>query len=158
MKKALSVILSISLIISCFALFAYAKDALPESEHNYADNFYGEWFYQGDKNAKGLLITFSWDTSLEFSFTTDIIFPAFKDKEITVGDLVNSSYWSKRGDFMGIYDGYGELIGTFDGYDLSGKTVFVGGNNFTIVLSTDESYNYYGFRVTEVTPLYEEDV
>ena len=142
MKKTISVILSILLTFSFFSFSVFAEDVLPESEHNYQDNFYGEWFYQGDNDAKGLLITFSYDTHVEFSFTTEIIFPAFKDGEITVGDIVNSSYWDKRGDFIGIYDGYGELVGTYDGYALSGKTVFVGGNNFTIALSTDEEINY----------------
>lgn len=158
MKKTFSVLLSIILAFSLFSFSAFAEDELPESEHNYQDNFYGEWFYQGDNNAKGLLITFSYDTHVEFSFTTEIIFPAFKDGEITVGDIVNSSYWDKRGDFIGIYDGYGELVGVYDGYALAGKTVFVGGNNFTIALSTDEEINYYGFKVTAVTPLYTEDV
>lgn len=158
MKKIISVLICLSLILSVPWLFASAEEVLPESEHNYQDNFYGEWFYQGDKNAKGLLITFSYDTCTEFSFNMDVIFPAFKDGEITVGDIVNSSYWSKRGDFIGIYDGYGELIGTFDGYSLAGKTVFVGGNNFTVVLSTDEDINYYGFKVTSVEPCYSEDV
>lgn len=158
MKKLISLVLSMVIVFSCFMFTSSAETALPESEHNYSDNFYGEWFYQGDKNAKGLLITFSWDTCLEFSFTTDIIFPAVKDGKITVGDLVKSSYWSKRGDFLGIYDGYGELIGTFDGYSLSGKTIFVGGNNFTIAMSTDEEYNYYGFKVTSVTPCYSDAV
>ncbi len=158
MKKFLAVLMCISLMFSCFIITSFAEDALPESEHNYQNNFYGEWTYQGDKNAKGLLITFSYDTYVEFSFTTDVIFPAYQGGNITVGDLVNSSYWSKRGDFIGIYDGYGELIDTYDGYDLAGKTVFAGGNSFTIVLSSDEEYNYYGFKVTNVTPCYSEDV
>jgi len=156
MKKILSVLMCMTLILSCFIMTSSAEDILPESEHNYQDNFYGEWYYEGDKEAKGLLITFSYDTYVEFSFNTDVIFPAYK--EITVADVVNSSYWDKRGDFIGIYDGYGELIGTYDGYALAGKTVFVGGNNFTIVLSSDEEYNYYGFKVTDVTPCYSEDV
>ncbi len=158
MKKIFCIILSITLLLSCFIISVRAEDALPESAHNYEDSFYGEWFYQGDENAKGLLITFSYDTYVEFSFTTDIIFPAFKDGDITVSDIVNSSYWDKRGDFIGIYDGYGELIGTYDGYALAGQTVFVGGNNFTIVLSSDEELNYYGFKVTAVTPCYDGDV
>lgn len=158
MKRILSLLMCIALLFSCFVFGASAESALPESEHNYKDNFYGEWFYQGDKTAKGLLITFSYDTYVEFSFTTDVIFPAFKDGDITVGDVVNSSYWDKRGDFIGIYDGYGELIGTYDGYALAGQTVFVGGNSFTVVLSSDEEYNYYGFKVTQVTPCYSEDV
>ncbi|MBR2411611.1 MAG: hypothetical protein IKB08_07805 [Clostridia bacterium] len=158
MKKLISVIMCICLLSSLFVFTSYAESALPESEHNYSDNFYGEWFFEGEKEAKGLLITFSYDTYVEFSFTTDVIFPAVKDGELTVGDLVNSSYWDKRGDFIGIYDGYGELVGTYDGYALAGQTVFVGGNNFTIVLSTDEELNFYGFKVTDVTPCYESDV
>lgn len=156
MKKIISVLMCISLLLTCFVFSSNAEDALPESEHNYKDNFYGEWYYEGDADAKGLLITFSWDTNVEFSFNTDIIFPSYK--EITVADVVNSSYWDKRGDFIGIYDGYGELIGTYDGYALAGRTVYVGGNNFTIVLSSDESVNYYGFKVTAVTPCYDDDV
>ncbi len=158
MKKSVCIILSFVVLLSCLVFSSNAEEALPESEHNYADNFYGEWFWQGPKAAKGLLITFSYDTHTEFSFSTDVIFPAFRDGEITVGDVISSSYWDKRGDFIGIYDGYGELVGTYDGYALAGRTVFVGGNNFTIVLSTDEEINYYGFKVTAVTPCYEEDV
>lgn len=157
MKKLISVLMSLCMIFSFFTVISVAEDALPESAHNYEDNFYGEWFYQGDENAKGLLITFSYDTYVEFSFTTDVIFPAYKG-DITVGDVVNSTYWDKRGDFIGIYDGYGELIGTYDGYALAGATVFVGGNNFTIALSTDEELNYYGFKVTAVIPCYSDDV
>lgn len=158
MKKLISVLLSVCMLFAFLALFAAAEDALPESDHNYADNFYGEWFYQGDENAKGLLITFSWDTYVEFAFMDEVIFPAYKGGEITVGDVVNSSYWDKRGDFIGIFDGYGELVDTYTGYSLAGRTVFVGGNNFTIALSSDEETNFYGFRVTSVTPCYSEDV
>lgn len=156
MKKTISLLMSICLIFSLLSITAYATEVLPESEHNYRDNFYGEWFYQGDENADGLLITFSYNTNVEFTFNSDVIFPAYRD--ITVADVVNSSYWDKRGDFIGIYDGYGELIGTYVGYSLAGQTVFVPGNNFTIVLSSDDDINSYGFKVTEVTPLYGDDV
>ena len=56
MKKIFSVILCLGLIFTSMIFTASAEDALPESEHNYSDNFYGEWFYQGDTAAKGLLI------------------------------------------------------------------------------------------------------
>ncbi len=158
MKKLISVITAAVLLISCFTFAVCADEVLPESEHNYGDDFYGEWFYQADEDAKGLFITFSYDTCLEFGFTSDVVFPAVNDGQITVGDVVNSSYWSKRGDFIGIYDGYGELVDIYSGYSLAGKTVFVGGNNFTIVLSTDEDINYYGFKVTAVTPCGEDEV
>lgn len=158
MKKIVAVLMTVCLVLTAFTAVSFAEEALPESEHNYADSFYGEWFYQGDENAKGLLITFSYDTHVEFSFSTDVVFPAYKGGDLTVGDVVGSTYWDKRGDFIGIYDGYGELVDTYDGYALAGRTVFVGGNNFTIALSTDEDVNYYGFKVTDVTPCYSEDV
>ena len=55
-KALLSSVLAIILLCSCIVLPANAQQTLPESEHRYKNNFYGEWDYtHSNKDAEGLL-------------------------------------------------------------------------------------------------------
>ena len=150
-KALLSVTLSLIMICSLFVLPANAETALPESEHNYQNNFYGEWDYAyPNKNAEGLFVTFSDDTATEdgdyyYDFEFDY------GEEVTVEDILEEGYENKMGDFISIYDGYGNLVNIYQGYELAGETVYVPGSSFKIILVTDDSITAYGFKVINVT-------
>lgn len=128
----------------------------PKSEHNYPYNFFGEWYYESPVEAEGLLITFSERTCIEFGWYDGQVFPSFYPE--LVPGKVHKQFWTYRGDFLGLYDGDRELVGIYEGYDLAGKTIFVSGDSFTIILSTDQELELYGFEVTDVTPVFAEDI
>lgn len=157
MKKILCLLLSVVIMLPFSVLCINAEDTLPESEHNYQNNFYGQWAYSGPEDALGLLVTFSEDTYVEHFYEYGI-YVANSDNEITVGDVLNQIRRSGLGDYIDIFDSNNDLVGSYSGDELSGKTIFVSGNSFTITLTTDNSVTYYGFKVTDVTPCYSDDV
>ncbi len=55
-------------------------------------------------------------------------------------------------DFIEIYDDNDNSIGAYTGDQLAGKTIPIIGKGFTLVLYSDESENDYGFDVTAITP------
>lgn len=56
----------------------------------------------------------------------------------------------EESDFIYLYDGDGNLIGTYTGDALAGKTVEIPGDTIVISLVSDASYSEYGFAVTDV--------
>lgn len=56
-------------------------------------------------------------------------------------------------DVIELYDGYGELAGSYSGTQLAGKTVTVAGNSFKIRFKSDCSKTFYGFKVVSVVPI-----
>ena len=158
MKKYLCLLMSVLLCMSCISLFASAEEALPESNHNYENNFYGVWTYSGPQDAAGLLVTFSEDTKVERGLNRSHIIFTSTDDEITIGDFINAANFSQWGDYIDIFDSDGDLVGSYTDTQLAGQTVFVSGSSFTITLTTDASVTYYGFRVSSVEPCSAEEV
>ena len=150
-KSLLAVLLSLIMIYSLMVFPVNAQEALPESEHNYQNNFYGEWDYTySNKNAEGLFVTFSEDTMTEEGDRYyDIYFDG--DEEVSVEDAIKEGYYNKVGDFISIYDGDSNLVGIYQGNELAGETVYVPGSSFKITLVTDGSLTAYGFKVVNVT-------
>lgn len=155
-KKFLSVIVAIFITVSALPV-CFAENALPESPHNYPDNYSNVWKYNYDGEAKGLLVTFSEDTYVEDYKGLIFFGDKISGSEITAGDFKNIIAPLKHGDYIAISDADNNTIGSYSGDELAGKTVFVPGTTVNIRLSTDSSVNYYGFRVTDISPCPDED-
>ncbi len=91
------------------------------SAHKYASNTDQSWWIS-QPGAKSISLTFSPDTETEEGY-----------------------------DYLYIYDAAGDLFGTYTGTELAGKQITVPGDFVEIQLVSDESMNYYGFAVTDVT-------
>lgn len=156
-KALLSSVLALVLLCSCIVLPANAQQILPESEHRYTNNFYGEWDYTySNKDAEGIFVTFSENTYTEDSGSyKDIYFDG--DEDITIEDVLEEGLQSKIGDIISIYDSKQNLIGVYQGDELAGATVYVPDSSFKITLITDGSLTAYGFKVTNVTDEIPED-
>ena len=170
MKKALSILIALALLIgtSLPALSVYAKsspadqskisaaqtpgkmaDLLPEkptrhevkkleqskalwevvtgpfsSAHPYSNDTYYRWIYGNtDPNVTNIEIVFSSATMIEWDF-----------------------------DFIEIYDDNDNMVGSYTGDQLAGKTITILGKGFTVVFYSDETDSDYGFDVTSITP------
>ncbi len=97
-----------------------------ESEHPYENDIIQTWTIFRE-NAKRIAITFSDDTETETDF-----------------------------DYIYIYNAEGDLVGEYSGTELAGERIPVIGDEVIIVLKTDSSENYYGFKVTQIEPFYED--
>lgn len=97
----------------------------PESDHDYENNLDKTWEWRGPEDALNLDVAFDEQTKVE-----------------------------NRYDRIYIYDGKDVELGDYTGTELAGKTVRVPGNVVKIRLTSDSSLTYYGFKVTEITPLY----
>ena len=102
-----------------------------ESEHNYADNADQTWTYTWDAAAQyGMALTFDEQTETESNY-----------------------------DFITIMDGDDNVLGTYSGKELSGKTVYVPQSaTAKIKLTSNQSGNKWGFKVANVTKLSSNDL
>ncbi len=145
MKKTISVFMALIMLMTLCVPAVFAADALPESEHDYADSLYKVWDY-ALPGSDDLLVTFSPDTYVEpFADEIEISAP---DGVVTVADALAPR--TKTGDFIAIFDGDGEVVGLYSGDELAGKTVAVKGDSFSIALVSDGSVGAYGFKVESV--------
>ena len=131
--KPLSLILSILFILSSFVLTSSAVNTTyPESEHDYQNNVTQEWHYEYNDEATGLFVTFSEKTSFEKPSST-IIAPSKKDiaDSLVIGGTVSK----KAGDSLTVTAKDYTLSAT--GKELSGKTLYIPGNSFSLRLKTD---------------------
>lgn len=154
LTKTLSLLLCAALLFSCCGLFAGAEDALPESEHDYANNLEQRWDYTYPGEAKGLFVTFSEDTWVEEYQGWIKIDDIVDNGAVTVGsmgkNIIVPSF--RTGDVIVIYGENDKYIGSYRGNALAGKTIFIPGRSFSITLITDGSVTGYGFKVTKVEP------
>ena len=152
--KPLSLVLSIPFILSSFILTSSAVNTTyPESEHDYQNNVTQEWHYEYDDEATGLYVTFSEKTSFEKP-TTTIVAPSKKD---IAGSLVIGGTVSKKaGDSLTITAKDYTLTAT--GKELSGKTLYIPGNSFSLRLKTDSSVTDYGFSIDRIDVTAPDDV
>ena len=157
MKKIVSLVLVLVLCFSVTVLSVQAAEVLPESSHDYENNYFNEWNYTYPQDTKAILVTFSEDTWVE-AYSNIIPFIDVKALPADVSGNIINIFPQKRGDYIAVYGGDGELIGTYDGDELAGKTLFIRGNTFSVILSTDSSVTGYGFKVTDVSPCPEEDL
>ncbi|MBO4885101.1 MAG: leucine-rich repeat domain-containing protein, partial [Clostridia bacterium] len=100
---------------------------LPESLHPYLSNSDDFYYYSHPEAAAALKVTFSSDTSFE-----------------------------KNYDFLHIIDSTGnETIYTDD--ELAGEEIVLPGSSFTLELTSDASVTDYGFRITSIEAMSEEE-
>lgn len=143
--KTTSFVLSILIVLSSCILGSFAtENPYPESEHNYADNFSFEWYYEYPQQVDGLYVTFSEDTSFEEESW----------HEVVNGDECGREY--KNGDSIQISnDNYYKNA---SGKDLAGKTLYIEGNSFYIQMQTDNSITDYGFKIERISDIPPDDV
>ena len=101
-----------------------SKTVYLESSHPYENGIDETYTYTHPEETEGLRITFSPETATEGG--RDEIY---------------------------LYNGLNELVGTYSGSALAGKSFTIEGNSFKIRLTTDGSVSYYGFEVTNVEPV-----
>lgn len=103
-----------------------SEDDLIESAHPYL-NYTNESWTIHKEGAKRIAITFSESTYTEYDW-----------------------------DFIYILDSLGNQVGRYSGDELAGVRIVVPGDTITITLTSDGSYNYYGFALTKIETYYEE--
>ena len=155
MKRILSILLSVTLLLSGAAVYAQ-EAALPESEHPYRNGCRDKQTYTDEGADRGLMVTFSEDTCVEPYTTSSIIIVGPGHPDLTVGDVL--PYIRRTGDYIALLDGNGNTLGTYSGDELAGKTVYVPTNSFSVLLVADAENNFYGYRVTEVRRATQKDV
>ncbi|MDO4379403.1 MAG: hypothetical protein Q4D20_00860 [Clostridia bacterium] len=153
LKSAVALFLVALLFLSVFSVgtFAENENAYPESEHYYKDNYYNEWTYIYPKKADFLFVTFSEKTKTERGGDFDDCL-YFDGESVTVEDVMDK--WNehlKIGDYISVFTSDGELFGVYQGDELSGETLCIPGNSFTITLTTDSSIRAYGFKIDSVS-------
>ena len=99
----------------------------PESEHPYSSNMDQTWSYQHPDAAPGLRVTFSAETEVENKY-----------------------------DFLTVTDSRDNAV-EYTGTSLAGRTLILPGGSFTIRLTSDGSVQKYGFAVTDIRPLTQEE-
>ncbi|BBF44040.1 hypothetical protein lbkm_2728 [Lachnospiraceae bacterium KM106-2] len=95
-----------------------------QSSHKYENNLNKSWIYT-DSRATALTVSFSKECMVEEDY-----------------------------DYIYLYDGAGLEIGKYTDDELAGKVIQVTGNTIKVVLKTDSSGRYYGFKVDSITPVY----
>lgn len=150
MKKLISVFLSLALVYTAAIVPGAAAQAFPESEHDYKNNTDETWEYVYPDEADGLFVTFSEDTY--FAPGSFIDFLTGEEDEETIREVIEyGGYWS-TGDLLWIYYNGNELYGVFSAGDLSGETIYIPGNAFSLELVADDADTAYGFSITSISP------
>lgn len=157
MKKFLAIFVTVALLVSCVtALGVYAAHGIevtelpvgvyPESEHDYPHDFHHRWIYTHPTEAEGLFVTFSEETSLdeEYHYVEEDGYQYIYYDEIFFYSVTRFDEWD---DFV-----------SYHGNELSGKTVYIPGNSFKIVMNTDFEGTAYGFSIDSISDVPPEDV
>ena len=169
MKSVLALLLCAALLAADLAFTGFAEDALPESAHPYEDGFTGEWEC-GIPGAAGFYLTFSEESLLEWGALTFTnitngatetytvpewrdLYDTDRDTYIAISVLVSMGLIrleEKPGDVLNLYDG-DELLDSFSGDELAGRTVYIPAESVKLELVTDDDGTDYGFAVTGVS-------
>ncbi len=151
MKRILSVLLAAVMLLSLFALPGMAEEALPESAHEYENNFSGTWEYTYPKEAEEIYVTFSKETYFDPGQIQSMLTGEYDEEDIN--HFLETGYYEIPGDVLYIYykENDEELYyGSATGDMLAGKSICIPGNWFKLVLETDKITTAYGFAVTNV--------
>lgn len=155
MTKCLSCILVMTIIFGMGSFAAMADyNVYPESEHNYQNDFEYIWYYEYDKDVRGLYVTFSEKTSFEE--------PTLKFYPIESGplsEILGGGFYGKvkNGDSITVTakDDYSVSA---TGKEFSGKTIYIPGNSFSIKMTTDSDVTDYGFSIDKISEYPPEDM
>ncbi len=97
-----------------------------ESSHDYYSQSEQTWIYNAtDSNAEYIRVTFDEATCFEEGY-----------------------------DYLHIYDSTDTLCASYTGTTLAGQTITVTGNVLKLVLTSDESVTFWGFKVTDLKEVY----
>ena len=99
----------------------HEAQVLPESAHNYENNYDNTWSYTQEGATAGVVITFDEQTAVESNY-----------------------------DFLYVLDANDNQIGKYTGKELAGASVAVPTATFKIRLKSDQSGAKWGFKVTNV--------
>ena len=152
MRKSVALLVVAVLLVCGLPLFASAA-ALPESAHPYVNGVTDVQSFTDDSAVRGMFVTFSEDTCVEPFSSVWIPVP---DPKFTVGDLISGVV--RSGDYISILNADNDALYTFTGDELAGRTVYVPGVTFRVLLHVDAETSYYGYRVTEVRPATKDEV
>ena len=97
------------------------EQALPESAHDYENNYDNTWSYIQEDAADGVVITFDEQTEVESNY-----------------------------DFIYVLDANDNEVGKYTGKELAGASIAVPTAEFKIRLTSDKSGVKWGFKVTKV--------
>lgn len=102
--------------------FTYEASEILQSYHNYDNNTDDTQYYDYGKSCHSIDVTFSTSTNTE-----------------------------PDADYIIIYNGDGSEYGRYSGKALSGKTLNIRGNKFSVRLLTNEkNKNYYGYKTSKI--------
>ena len=146
-------LLVVAVLLLCGVLPVSSAAALPESAHPYENGVTDVQTYTDATAVRGLFVTFSEDTYVEPFSSVWIPIP---DPKFTVGDLISGVV--RSGDYISILDAEDNALYTFTGDELAGRTVYVPGASFSVLLCADAQTSYYGYRVTSVRAATKEEV
>ena len=151
-KRLLSLLLAAALLLTATALPGAAADAYPESGHDYRNNADETWEYVYPGEARQLYVTFSEETAFAASW---VGYSYLEEGQITEEALrefaENGYYFPNDDDRLYIYDNTGALYGSYTGWELSGVTLCLPGDRFTLELVTDEAGTDYGFSIDRIS-------
>ena len=147
MKKSIALILSLLFLVCALPLGAGAGEGLPESAHPYENGAADVQSYTCPGAARGVFVTFSADTCVEPFSSGWIPVPG---PVFSVNDLFSGL--ARGGDYIAVLDGKDNEIGIYTGDELAGRTVYVPGDTFRVMLVSDGDTADYGYRVTEARP------
>lgn len=161
MKKSnriLSILLSAVMLLTALILPGTAAAPYPESEHNYKNNTDHTWEYVYPGHPERLFVTFSERTAFAPSWIGYNYLEEGNLTEEALQELAETGWYSpEEDDRLYIYDNTGALYGSYTGSELSGVTLLLPGDRFTLNLVTDGSGTDYGFAIDRISPDMPED-
>lgn len=138
-RKTISLILSVLLVFSCAGIPVFAEEKDEVRMIGLAD-------YTAPEGTPGIYVTFDENTRTE-AFVGDVELP--EDGDVTVNEVLDGDVWA--GDYFAVWAG-DELVGTYDGDELAGQTLYIPGASYSVDLVTKGAADY-GFGVKTVIPL-----
>lgn len=157
-NRVLSILLSAVMLLTALVLPGAAANAWPESEHNYKNNTDQTWEYVHPGHPERLFVTFSERTSFAASWVGYSYLEEGDMTEEALRELAETGWYSpEEDDRLYIYDSTGALYGSYTGSELSGVTLLLPGDRFTLELVTDGTGTDYGFAIDRISPDMPED-
>ena len=152
-RQLLSAVLAAALLLTALTLPGSAADAYPESEHNYKNNADETWEYVYPGQPEQLFVTFSTQTAFAGKWTG---YNYLDDADVTEEALqrfAEDGYiYTYEDDRLYVYDNTGALYGSYTGRELSGVTLCLPGDRFSLELISDDTISDYGFSIDFISP------
>ena len=155
MKKTdrfISILLSAAMLLTALILPGTAANAYPESEHNYKNNTDATWEYVHPGQPERLFVTFSERTAFAVSWVGYSYLEEGDLTEEALRELAETGWYSpENDDRLYVYDNTGALYGSYTGSELSGVTLLLPGDRFSLRLVADATGTDYGFAIDRIS-------